>query len=110
MEQRSSAHDQRREQRLAELLDAIRAEQTRQRQQLEPAAQEISNCKAELSRLVIGLSKVMEGRGELVALEDRLAENLRLLRETGQIDQALHGLTGAIHLLTARGQQGGRAA
>ena len=32
-----------------------------------------------------------------------LATNLRLLRETGSIDQALHGLTGAIHLLTARG-------
>ncbi len=31
-----------------------------------------------------------------------LADNLRVLRETQQIDEALHGLTAAIHLMTAR--------
>ncbi len=31
-----------------------------------------------------------------------LSDNLRVLRETQQIDEALHGLTAAIHLMTAR--------
>ena len=37
---------------------------------------------------------------------DRLTDNLRVIHETQQIDDALHGLTAAIHLLTARHQGG----
>ena len=38
----------------------------------------------------------------LCDLQTSLANNLGALRETQQIDQALHGLTAAIHLMTAR--------
>ena len=49
-----------------------------------------------------GSRAVVDSKGEVVKLQAVLADNLRLLRETGQIDEALHGLTAAIHLLTAR--------
>ena len=110
LEERFAAHDEQREQRLARLLDAFQAAHSEQRRQLEPAAAEIANCKRELAQLVAGLTELLGTRGELMALETKLAENLRLLRETRQIDQALHGLTGAIHLLTARGGSESRAA
>ena len=44
----------------------------------------------------------MRGEGELVKLQAVLNQNLHGIRETQQIDQALHGLSAAIHLLTAR--------
>jgi hypothetical protein len=40
----------------------------------------------------------------MIQLQAHLADNLRLLRETQQIDSVLHELTAAIHLLTARAQ------
>jgi hypothetical protein len=110
LEERFAAHDEHREQRLARLLDAFQVAHAEQRRQLEPAATSIAECKHEVAQLVGGLTEILRSRGELVALEDKLAENLRLLRETRQIDQALHGLTGAIHLLTARGGAESRAA
>jgi hypothetical protein len=53
---------------------------------------------------------IARGEGRLVELQQALADNLRLLHETHEIDKALHGLTAAIHLLTARNTQSGRAA
>ena len=60
--------------------------------------------KADFSKLVESLEGISHGERELVAVQSSLADNLRILRETQQIDQALHGLTAAIHLLTARNQ------
>lgn len=102
LEERFAAYDQEREQRFVRILETFQEAHARQREQLEPAARQIAGCQAELSRLVGGLSEALSTRGELLSLQNQLAENLRLLRETQQIDQALHGLTGAIHLLTAR--------
>ncbi len=53
------------------------------------------------------LDDIARGEGRLVELQDSLSENLRVLHETQQIDKALHGLTAAIHLLTARHHQSG---
>ena len=52
--------------------------------------------------LAQAFSGIAHDEGKLVGLQSTLTENLRLLRETQQIDQALHGLAAAIHLLTAR--------
>jgi hypothetical protein len=54
------------------------------------------------------IESVANGEGRLVELQTVLTENLRVIHETQQIDDALHGLTAAIHLLTAR-HQGGAA-
>jgi hypothetical protein len=48
------------------------------------------------------LHSIARGEGKLVELQGVLTDNLRLLHETLQIDEALHALTAAIHLLTAR--------
>lgn len=102
-EARCTAHDQARQQQLARILEAL--EQSMQEHQLrfEPAAVELGACRTELAQLARQMTQAFEGRGELLTLQTQLSDNLRLLRETGSIDQALHGLTGAIHLITARG-------
>jgi hypothetical protein len=47
-----------------------------------------------------GLTKVLRDiagdEGKLIELQSHLTDNLRVLRETQQIEDALHGLTGAI--------------
>ena len=65
---------------------------------------QLTDVKAGLARVATELGGLVHGETELVRLQSTLADNLRLLRETQQIDQALHGLTAAIHLLTARNQ------
>ena len=48
------------------------------------------------------LDTIARGEGALAELQGVLTNNLRVLHETRQIDEALHGLTAAIHLLTSR--------
>ena len=50
------------------------------------------------------LDGIAKGEGRLADVQVKLADNLKLLHETNQIDAALHGLTAAIHLLTVRHQ------
>jgi hypothetical protein len=57
-------------------------------------------------RVADALDNLGRGEGKLAELQAVLAENLRVIHETQQIDDALHNLTGAIHLLTARHQTG----
>jgi biopolymer transport protein ExbB/TolQ len=48
------------------------------------------------------LGRLQEGEVALVQLQTALQQNLEALAATGQFDQALHSLTAAVHLLTAR--------
>ncbi len=50
------------------------------------------------------LRSIAQGEGKIFELQHSLSENLRVLHETQQFERALHGLTAAIHLLTARPQ------
>ena len=104
LEERFEGNDVQREKRLTRLLESIEGQRTEHRAQTQAAAQQLSDVKADLSRLVTELAGLTTGERDLVRLQATLADNLRVLRETQQIDQALHGLTGAIHLLTARNQ------
>jgi len=103
LESRCEIHDADRHQRFADLIAIVERAQQRHKADFEPAARELAECRAELRELVQSVGQALAGRGELLRLQSELANNLRLLREAGSIDQALHGLTGAIHLLTARG-------
>ena len=67
-----------------------------------------SRLQGELTTLATAVGELVHGKAELVKLESSLADNLRLLRETGQLDQAVHALTGAIHMITARYDPPGR--
>ncbi len=104
LEQRFEANDVEREKRLLRALESMETARQEHRQQLQESADRVASLQAELAELVAPLAGISHSKGQLIELESALAENLRLLRETAQIDQALHGLTAAIHLLTARAQ------
>jgi biopolymer transport protein ExbB/TolQ len=104
LEQKFAANDAEREKRLVRLLDAMETQRQEHQGQVRSTVQEVSGLKADFARLIGELVGITQDEGELIKLQATLADNLRLLRETQQIDQALHGLTAAIHLLTARGQ------
>ena len=56
------------------------------------------------------MAKLFTADERLLELQARLAENLELLRESQHFDQAVHGLTAAIHMLTARHEPLSKAA
>ena len=63
---------------------------------------QMAGLQTNFSQLVEALQGLSRGEGELVKLQQTLAANLQALRGSQQLDQALHGLTAAIHLMTAR--------
>ncbi len=91
------------EQRLIQVLQSMQQERELHRSEVRSSVQDVAGLQHEFARLVDSLTAVVDSKGEIMKLQALLADNLRLLRETGQIDEALHGLTAAIHLLTARG-------
>jgi hypothetical protein len=48
------------------------------------------------------LAGIKEGEGQLLALQQALVQNLAALSASGSFEEAVHSLTAAIHLLTAR--------
>jgi hypothetical protein len=48
------------------------------------------------------LAGIKEGEGQLLALQQTLVQNLAVLSASGSFEEAVHSLTAAIHLLTAR--------
>ncbi|MBL9122868.1 MAG: MotA/TolQ/ExbB proton channel family protein [Planctomycetaceae bacterium] len=104
IQQQFAAGDREREKRLLQLLESVEQRRAEQQGDARTTAQQLATLRDDFARLVQGLSGITQGEQKLVELQTVLAENLRILRETQQIDEALHGLTGAIHLLTARHQ------
>jgi biopolymer transport protein ExbB/TolQ len=103
LEARFEANDQQREQRSLRLLQALEQQASEQRVVSQSSGQQLADLTGEMGRLVEQLTGIFAGKGELVKLQASLADNLKLLHDTQQLDQALHGLTAAIHLMTARG-------
>ncbi len=103
LESRFSAGQGEHEQRLVQVLQSMQQERELHRAEIQASVQDVAKLQHEFARLVDSLTAVVDSKGEIVKLQSLLADNLRLLRETGQIDEALHGLSAAIHLLTARG-------
>jgi biopolymer transport protein ExbB/TolQ len=99
---RNEANDIVREERLRQLLDLIEARQDKFMGHIQATLEKAVSIGDNFDRLVESLDAVARGEGRLVELQAALADNLRVIHETQQIDDALHGLTGAIHLLTAR--------
>jgi biopolymer transport protein ExbB/TolQ len=94
--------DSQREQKLLKLLGDLQQQRTEQKTQGQGMLNQMAGLQSHFGQLVEALSGLNRGEGELVKLQHTLSQNLQGLRETGQLDQALHGLTAAIHLLTAR--------
>jgi biopolymer transport protein ExbB/TolQ len=114
--------------RIAPFLDAVKsAQQTtlatmqaREQAQLDLWSSAISTHATQMHDTVEQLDKINAANGQmaklftaderLLELQARLADNLALLRESQEFDQAVHGLTAAIHMLTARHSQLSKAA
>lgn len=84
---------------------------------------QMSNWQGHLERTneaIAGQLRVLQEQGailrdlagdkqDLLRLQDSMAQNLEVLRSSSSFEEAVHSLTAAIHLLTARNQGGGHS-
>jgi biopolymer transport protein ExbB/TolQ len=101
---RHEGYDTEREQRLRELLDLVDGRQEKFMNHVQDMLERAIAFRDDFSQVARTIETVAQGEGRLVELQSVLTDNLRVIHETQQIDDALHGLTAAIHLLTARHQ------
>jgi biopolymer transport protein ExbB/TolQ len=64
--------------------------------------EQVAALAAAVSRQHEALARLQEGEQHLLRLQETLARNLDALSGAGSFEQAVHSLTAAIHLLTAR--------
>jgi biopolymer transport protein ExbB/TolQ len=107
LQQRHEKYDGNREERFRQLLAALDSRQEAHQVQIKTMLERVISLKDDLARYVEALQEVAQGEGKLIELQASLSENLRLLNQTQQIEDALHGLSAAIHLLTARQRPAG---
>ncbi len=101
-EQRVTENDQNRENKLATAIDGLAAHSRDHHALIDASVQRVAGLQDTFAQVASAMSGIMQGEQQMVELQAHLSDNLRLLRETQQIDQVLHELTAAIHLLTAR--------
>jgi biopolymer transport protein ExbB/TolQ len=103
-QQRVEENEHNRESKLANAITALAAHSQDHHGQINTSVERVVGLQQEFAHIAQALSGVLEGEQQMVKLQTHLSDNLRLLHETQQIDQVLHELTAAIHLLTARSQ------
>ncbi len=101
---RHETYDAVREERLRQMLDVIDERQDKFMTHVHKTLEKAVAIRDDLGGMFQTLHSIARGEGRLVEMQSALSENLRLIHETGKIDSALHGLTGAIHMITARHQ------
>jgi biopolymer transport protein ExbB/TolQ len=97
-------------QTLAEAVSSVGTDLRSWRDELKNTAESAQGERDELTRQTQLLVRVSEQSAELAQLETRLADNLESLRTTETLQEAVHSLTAAAHLLTARTGPARRAA
>lgn len=102
LQQRHEAYDGQREERLRQSLSLVDAKQEQHLAHIQATLQKAVALRDDFGNLAKTLDAIARGEGKLVEMQSTLSDNLRVLRETQQIEEALHSLTAAIHLLTAR--------
>lgn len=110
LSRRHENYDAVREERLRQLIEAIDDRQMEFVNHIHASFEKATTLRNDVQGLLKSLHEVAEGEGRIAELQTILSENLRVLHEAGQIEAALHELTGAIHLLTARHKGDGRKA
>jgi biopolymer transport protein ExbB/TolQ len=100
--ERFEQSDAAREQKLVRLAEETQTQRAEHKAQVQGLLAQIAGVQTHFAKLTETLGGILRGEGELVKLQGTLADNVRTLRETQQLDQAMHGLTAAIHMLTAR--------
>lgn len=104
LEERHSGYDAAREERMRQMLTMLESRQDRHLERVQSSLDQALSMREDFSECISVFRSIAEGEGKLAEVQGVLASNLRVLRETQQFDEALHGLTAAIHLLTARHQ------
>jgi biopolymer transport protein ExbB/TolQ len=107
IEERHQAYDANREEQLHQVLALGESRQQAQFAEIRSLVERAVSLRDDFAAFMKTLDHIARGEGRLVELQESLSENLRAIHETQQIDKALHGLTAAIHLMTARQYQGG---
>jgi biopolymer transport protein ExbB/TolQ len=107
IEERHEAYDTSREERLRQTLALADSRQEAQFAEIRSLVERALSLRDDFAAFMKTLDQIARGEGKLVELQETLSENLRAIHETQQIDKALHGLTAAIHLMTARQYQSG---
>ncbi len=64
--------------------------------------EQVASLAAAVTRQHAALAQLQEGERQLVRLQETLARNLDSLAGAGSFEEAVHSLTAAVHLLTAR--------
>ncbi len=102
LQQRHEAYDAAHEERLRQSLALVDQKQEQHLAHIQATLERAFSLRDDFAAFIQTLASIARGEGKLVELQGVLSDNLRVLRETQQIDEALHGLTAAIHLLTTR--------
>ena len=88
-------------------LASMQQESQRQAGTLHASTQQLAGVEQALAENARLLASIVEQGSALAPLQASLAENLTVLRQTQGLDEALHSLTAAIHLMTARARSTG---
>jgi hypothetical protein len=94
------------EEAFVRLLETLRTEGGRQYAVVGEAAQQLERAEQQLAHTAGVLGEIVNGEARLLPLQQSLVENLNVLRQTQGLDEALHSLTAAIHLMTVRHRPG----
>ncbi|HXY35053.1 MAG TPA: MotA/TolQ/ExbB proton channel family protein [Planctomycetaceae bacterium] len=106
-DERHEAHNANLHEQLRQSIALVDARHENQFAQIQALLERAVAARDDFSAFLKTLDEITRGEGRLIELQESLSDNLRVLHETQQIDKALHGLTAAIHLLTARHHQSG---
>lgn len=102
LQRRHEEFDTQREERFRELASLIESRQDQHMARIQETWERAVSLRDDFAELVKTIHELARGEGKLAEVQAVLTDNLRVLRETQQIEDAFHGLTAAIHLLTAR--------
>jgi biopolymer transport protein ExbB/TolQ len=94
-----------RDQMFTQVMSQFIAEARRDTTAFDTSQKRMEDLQSRLTRLAELLIHRTGEERALIASQDRLAENLRMLRQTQSFDETLHSLTAAVHLLTVRAHQ-----
>lgn len=102
LQQRHEIYDTNLAERLQKSLVMVDDKQEQHLSLIQTTVEKAVAVRDDFAGLARSLEAIARGEGKLADTQTLLSNNLRMLRETQQIDEALHGLTAAIHLMTAR--------
>lgn len=97
LERRHEEYDEQREERLRKLLGLIESRQDKFMAHIQTTLERAVALRDDFSELLTAMHSIARGEGRLVELQSVLVDNLRVLRETQEIDVSMHELATGDH-------------